>query len=211
MDWNEAFDANPMIAILRGLTPDRAEAVAGALVDAGFRIIEVPLNSPEPLQSIERIAASFGDAAIVGAGTVLTADAVSQVVAAGGRIIVAPNMDPDVGARAISEGAIWCPGVMTPTEAFHALRLNASLLKIFPAELVSPKAVAALRAVLPPSARLAAVGGVTPETMKDYATAGVDCFGLGSALFKPSYATDDIARRAAAFVAAFDALRRAAS
>lgn len=202
--WNDALQDNPLIAILRGLEPDRALDVADTLVDAGFRIIEVPLNSPSPLISIERIAAKHGKRVVVGAGTVLTPHDVSSVVDAGGQIIVAPNMNPAVGARAIELGAKWCPGVITPTEAFSALELGAAMLKLFPAELVPPKAVAAMRAVLPEQTVIAAVGGITPETMQMYRDAGTDSFGLGSALFKPSYDLTELAQRAKAFMDAFE-------
>lgn len=201
--WNDALRDNPLIAILRGLEPDHALEVADTLVDAGFRIIEVPLNSPNPLTSIERIVAKHGSRVVVGAGTVLTPQDVGAVVDAGGQIIVAPNMNPAVGARAVELGAKWCPGVITPTEAFSALEFGASMLKLFPAELVPPKAVAAMRAVLPKEAVIAAVGGITPETMQEYRDVGTDSFGLGSALFKPSYDLAELAQRAKAFVDAF--------
>lgn len=198
----EALAATPLIAILRGLDPDQAVAVAEGLVDAGFRVIEVPLNSPSPLRSIERIARSVGDRAIVGAGTVLTEADMLSVADAGGRIIVAPNMNPAVGAATVARGLAWCPGVMTPSEAFAALDLGAQVLKFFPADLIPPGAIAAMRAVLPRAALVAAVGGITPEGLAAYRTAGTDAFGLGSALFKPDYALDEIARRAKRFVAA---------
>ena len=206
--WDEALADNPLIAILRGLEADRAIDVADVLVDAGFRIIEVPLNSPEPLVSIRCIAEKYGDRVIVGAGTVLTAEDVTSVVDVGGEIIVSPNMDPRVGGRAVELGAKWCPGVMTPTEAFEALRLGASILKYFPAELVPPKAIAAMRAVLPKDALVAAVGGITPDTIKAYHDAGANSFGLGSALFKPGYGMNDLAKRATAFVEAIGQVAR---
>lgn len=202
--FDRALAANPLIAILRGLEPDRALDVAGVLVDAGFRIIEVPLNSPDPLRSIERIALKFGDNVIVGAGTVLTENDVSAVCNAGGQIIVAPNMNPKVGAQATSLDMKWCPGVLTPTEAFAALELGAAVLKIFPAELAPPKAISAMRAVLPKDALVAVVGGITPETMDEYRAAGADSFGLGSALFKPSYDMSELKVRSEAFVTAFE-------
>jgi 2-dehydro-3-deoxyphosphogalactonate aldolase len=202
--WKDALRDNPLIAILRGLEPDHAVEVADTLVDAGFRIIEVPLNSLNPLTSIERIAAKHGSHIVVGAGTVLTTQDVGAVVDAGGQIIVAPNMNPAVGACAVELGTNWCPGVITPTEAFSALELGASMLKLFPAELVPPKAVAAMRAVLPTETVIAAVGGITLETMQVYRDAGTDSFGLGSALFKPSYDLGEIAQRAKAFVDAFE-------
>jgi len=204
--WNEAIAENPLIAILRGLAPDNAIDVADALVDAGFRIIEVPLNSPDPLKSISRIAGKHGDRVVVGAGTVLTAAQVEQVISSGGRLIVSPNMRPAVGHRAADLGAVWCPGVLTPTEAFDALDHGAAVLKFFPAEMVPPKAIAAFRAVLPAEAVLAAVGGITPQMMESYFRAGANSFGLGSALYKPDYKIDDIAMRARTFVNAFQEL-----
>lgn len=202
--WTQAMRQNPLIAILRGLHPDRAPDVATVLVEAGFRIIEVPLNSPDPLVSIERIAHRFGDQIVIGAGTVLTPADVARVVDAGGQIIVAPNMNLDVGAQAIALGARWCPGVFTPTEAFAALDHGASVLKVFPAELAPPAAISALRAVLPRDAMVAAVGGITPETMGPYLDAGANSFGLGSALFKPDYDLAEVHRRARAFVQALE-------
>lgn len=202
MNLDGALKATPLIAILRGLDPERAVAVAEALVEAGFRVIEVPLNSPAPLKSIERIVRRVGDNALIGAGTVLTEADMASVVDAGGRIIVAPNMNPALGAAVTAKGLAWCPGVMTPTEAFAALDIGAQVLKFLPAEMIPPKAVAAMRAVLPHDALIAAEGGVTPEGMADYRKAGTDAFGLGSALFKPDYALEDIALRARRFVAA---------
>jgi len=201
--WTDALAVNPMIAILRGLQPDRSIDVADVLVEAGFRIIEVPLNSPDALSSIRQISKKYRGRVVVGAGTVLTPEQVTAVVDAGGQIIVAPNMDPEVGARAIELGAEWCPGVLTPTEAFAALRLGASILKIFPAELAPPAAIKAMRAVLPKSAIVAAVGGITPETMAPYFSAGSESFGLGSALFKPDYSLEGLSQRAKAFVQAY--------
>ncbi len=205
--WQAALAEMPLIAILRGVEPEQAIDTADVLVDCGFRIIEVPLNSPDPIKSIERIAARHGDRVIVGAGTVLTADDVASVVGAGGRIIVAPDMNPEVGRSTVAQGAVWCPGVVTPTEAFGALRLGASMLKLFPAESITPKSVAALRAVLPKETQLAAVGGIAPETMGCYYLAGVTGFGLGSALFKPTYERDDLKRRATAFVKTYTGLK----
>ena len=202
--WEKASAENPLIAILRGLEPDQALPVAEVLVDAGFRFIEVPLNSPEPLISINVIAKKFGDNVVTGAGTVLSADDVTNVVEAGGQLIVAPNMDSRVGARASELGVSWCPGVATPTEAFTALELGARMLKLFPAELIPPKGVKAMRAVLPAEACIAMVGGITPETMHDYLDAGANSFGLGSALFKSEYDIDELRLRAESFVSAFN-------
>lgn len=206
IDLTAALAENPLIAILRGLEPENARPVSDVLFDAGFRIIEVPLNSPDPLESITQIAAKHGAQAIVGAGTVLTVDQVAAVADAGGRIIVSPNMNPDVGRAAVARDLYWCPGVTTPSEAFAALDIGASVLKFFPAEMVPPAAIAAMRAVLPADAVVAAVGGITPETMASYHTAGADGYGLGSALFKPSYALDDIGRRARAFTSVLEEL-----
>lgn len=206
MDLTSALAANPLIAILRGLAPDKALPVSDVLFEAGFRMIEVPLNSPDPLDSIAQIAAKHGAQAIVGAGTVLTVDQVVAVADVGGRIIVSPNMNPDVGRAAVARGLYWCPGVMTPSEAFDALEIGASVLKFFPAEMVPPAAIAAMRAVLPAEAVVAAVGGITPDTMALYHAAGVNGYGLGSALFKPSYTLDDIGRRAFAFTRALEEL-----
>ncbi|WP_050606108.1 2-dehydro-3-deoxy-6-phosphogalactonate aldolase [Ruegeria sp. 6PALISEP08] len=206
IDLTAALAENPLIAILRGLAPENARPVSDVLFDAGFRIIEVPLNSPDPLESIAQIVAKHGAQAIVGAGTVLTTDQVGSVADAGGRIIVSPNMNPDVGRAAVARGLYWCPGVMTPSEAFTALDIGASVLKFFPAEMVPPAAIAAMRAVLPADAVVAAVGGITPDTMASYHAAGADGYGLGSALFKPSYTLDDIDRRARAFTSVLEEL-----
>jgi len=200
MDIRDALREMPLIAILRGLEPDRALDTADVLVEAGFRVIEVPLNSPSPLVSIERMASRFGDAVLIGAGTVLSEADVNSVARAGGTIIVSPNMNPLVGASSVSHCLAWCPGVMTPSEAFAALDTGAAVLKLFPAEMIPPMAVAAMRAVLPPDATVVAVGGIAPESMAKYRKAGTDAFGLGSALFKPAYALDDIAVRARRFV-----------
>lgn len=197
-----AISQNPLIAILRGLAAADAASVSDTLVDAGFRIIEVPLNSPDPLESIAAIAKRHGSQAIVGAGTVLTVDQVDTVADAGGQIIVSPNMNPNVGQAAIARGLYWCPGIVTPSEAFAALEIGASVLKVFPAEMVPPAAIVAMRAVLPKDAIIAAVGGITPETMPPYLAAGVNGFGLGSALFKPDYKIGEIDHRAKAFVEA---------
>ncbi|WP_109312806.1 2-dehydro-3-deoxy-6-phosphogalactonate aldolase [Ruegeria sp. AU67] len=202
IDLTAALAENPLIAILRGLEPENALPVAGELIEAAFRIVEVPLNSPDPLESIARIAKHYGAQAVLGAGTVLTAEQVDAVADAGGRIIVSPNMNPDVGRAAVARGLYWCPGVVTPSEAFAALDLGASVLKFFPAEMVPPTAIAAMRAILPQEAVIAAVGGITPETMAAYQAAGTNGFGLGSALYKPGRALDDIGARARAFTQA---------
>lgn len=202
IEFADAFAANPLIAILRGLSPENAEPVADILIEAGFRIIEVPLNSPQPLVSIEKISKRHGNHAIVGAGTVLTPKDVDAVAIAGGKIVISPNMNIEVGRTALDRDLYWCPGVMTPTEAFTALDLNATMLKFFPAEIISPSVIAAMRAVLPKKALVAVVGGISPQTMASYSAVGVDGFGLGSALFKPGYSFDEIDNRARAFMKA---------
>lgn len=206
IDLATAFAANPLIAILRGLDPETAQPVSDVLVEAGFRIIEVPLNSPDPLVSLRKIAERHGAQSLIGAGTVLTVAQVEAVAEAGGRIIVCPNMNPEVGRAAVARGLYWCPGVVTPSEAFAALDLGAAVLKFFPAEMIPPAAVSALRAVLPTDTVCAIVGGLTPDTLASYHAAGVGGFGLGSALFKPGYGLDDIGRRARAFVKAWEDL-----
>ncbi|MDQ0314496.1 2-dehydro-3-deoxy-6-phosphogalactonate aldolase [Amorphus orientalis] len=205
IDWDAAFAELPLVAILRGLEPDAAEATVGALVDAGFRIIEVPLNSPTPFRSIEIAARRFGGEAVIGAGTVLDPTDVSRVAQAGGRLIVAPNFDAAVGRAALADACIWCPGVFSPTEAFAALKAGAHGLKLFPGELIPPSGVKALRAVLPPETRVLVVGGVSTDAMGDYIAAGADGFGIGSALFKPGLWIDEIARRAIALKIAWNA------
>ncbi|HEY2112711.1 MAG TPA: 2-dehydro-3-deoxy-6-phosphogalactonate aldolase, partial [Dongiaceae bacterium] len=173
----------PLIAILRGIRPDEMPAAADALMAAGFRILEVPLNSPRPLESIRYLSGREG--LLSGAGTVLTTAEVDSVAAAGGRLVVSPNADAEVIAAAKRHGLTTLPGVATPTEAFAALKAGADGLKMFPAELLPPKALKAWRAALPAGALLLPVGGITPESLADYLAAGADGFGLGSALYKP--------------------------
>jgi 2-dehydro-3-deoxyphosphogalactonate aldolase len=196
----------PLIAILRGLEPERAAAVAYALVDAGISLIEVPLNSPDPLSSIEAIIAAVGDAALVGAGTVLDTGAVRSLAGIGARLVVAPNCNAAVIDAAVASGMIALPGVLTPTEMFAAIAAGAHGLKIFPAELVPPAAVKAVRAVLPPGLPLFMVGGISAANMAAYRAAGATGFGLGSSLFTPGKPLADIAAAAKAVVAAWDAL-----
>jgi 2-dehydro-3-deoxyphosphogalactonate aldolase len=198
----------PLVAILRGLRPDDAEAVGAALVEAGFQLIEVPLNSPEPFKSIEKLARRFGDTAVIGAGTVLETAAVGRLRDAGGELVVMPHADVKVIAEAKAQGLVCVPGIATPTEAFAALAAGADGLKIFPAEILPPKAVKAMLAVLPKGTRLFPVGGIEPATMAGYVAAGAAGFGLGSALFKPELAPAEIGARARAFVDAWVALRR---
>lgn len=196
------FAACPLVAILRGVTPDEAEAVGDALVEAGIRIIEVPLNSPDPLVSIERLAKHLGDDALIGAGTVVRTAQVAQVADAGGRIIVSPNVDVAVIAASVAAGLVSSPGYFTPSEGFAALQAGAHALKLFPAEAASPAVVKAQRAVLPRDVPLLVVGGITPAGMAAYRAAGADGFGLGSALYRPGQSAAEVAMQARGFVAA---------
>ena len=196
----------PLIAILRGLPRADAVAVGRALVGQGVTLIEVPLNSPQPLNSIAALAEALtgaGRAALVGAGTVLTRQQVREVHAAGGQLIVAPNFNPEVVAEALRLGLVCLPGVMTPSEAFAALAAGVDGLKLFPAEVITPAALKALRAVLPADALLFPVGGITPATMAAYRAAGASGFGLGSALYRPGLSAAEVEVNAAGFVKAW--------
>ena len=193
-----------LIAILRGVTPDDVEAIAGALVDAGIHMIEVPLNSPDPFESIRRLAQRFGEDALIGAGTVLRASEVERVAAMGGQLVVSPNCNPDVIAATKSQGMQSFPGVMTPTEAFAALDAGADGLKIFPASLIGPEGVMAMRAVLPSETQVYAVGGAGASTLANWRRAGADGFGIGSALYAPGMGADEVGARAHALVTAYD-------
>ncbi|MGZ5181248.1 MAG: 2-dehydro-3-deoxy-6-phosphogalactonate aldolase [Ramlibacter sp.] len=199
--FDAALAACPLVAILRGLTPAEAVTVGEVLVDAGFRILEVPLNSPDPLASISALAHAFPQA-WVGAGTVLQRGDVGSVQAAGGRLVVAPNFDAEVVQEARDLDLVALPGVATPTEAFAALEAGASGLKLFPAEMMGPPVVKALRAVLPREALLLPVGGITPASLAPYRAAGADGFGIGSALYQPGMALDQLRERALDFIAA---------
>ena len=194
----QALGQLPLIAILRGLTPAEAPAIGEALVTSGFAIIEVPLNSPEPLNSIATLTKLFPQT-LIGAGTVLNIQQVQDVHAAGGRLVVAPNFNPAVVAHALALNMVVLPGVATPTEAFAALDAGAHGLKIFPAEMISPATVKAMRAVLPKTAVLMPVGGITPDNMAMYLTAGASGFGLGSALYAPQRAAKQVQEMANQF------------
>ena len=207
--FETALRTLPLIAILRGIKPSEAEAVAVALHAAGFRFIEVPLNSPEPFDSIARMRRALPSDALVGAGTVLRADDVERVQAAGGELVVMPHTDPAVIRAAKAAGLVCVPGAMTPTEAFTALDAGADALKLFPAELISPRIVKAMRAVLPKAAPVFAVGGVTPDSMAEYSRAGATGFGLGSALYSPGASADLVGANARRFADAWRAIATA--
>jgi 2-dehydro-3-deoxyphosphogalactonate aldolase len=191
----------PLVAIIRGITPAEAEAIGEAIYEAGIRIIEVPLNSPQPLESIGILAKSLGNRALIGAGTVLTVEDVGRVRDEGGRIIVSPGTDPDVIAATAAAGMVSAPGFYTPSEAFQALKAGAHGLKLFPAEAASPAVVKAMRAVLPRQVPLLVVGGVRPDNMRAYLDAGANGFGLGSGLYKPGQSPAEVAEQARAYVA----------
>ncbi|NVZ99952.1 2-dehydro-3-deoxy-6-phosphogalactonate aldolase [Pseudomonas gingeri] len=203
----QALAKNGLIAILRGLRPEETEAIGKVLYDAGFRTLEVPLNSPQPYDSIRILRDSLPADCLVGAGTVLTPTQVEQVKAAGGQVIVMPHSDPVVLRAAKAAGLYLSPGVATPTEAFAALAEGADVLKMFPAEQMGPAVVKAWLAVLPAGTLLIPVGGITPDTMAVFLEAGVGGFGLGSGLFKPGMSADEVAVRAKAYVTAWNTLR----
>ena len=193
----------PIIAILRGVTPAEAPGIGAALLDAGIDRIEVPLNSPDPLESIAALARLAKEDALIGAGTVLTQAQVDAVAGAGGRLIVSPNCDARVIARSKALGLQSWPGVFTPTEAFAALAAGADGLKLFPGDLAGPAGLKAMRAVLPPGTQVFAVGGAGPDTFADWIAAGADGVGIGSALYQPGLAAAEVGARARAIVAAW--------
>ena len=204
-DFARAFAALPLVAILRGVNPAAVEGIADELVAAGFTLIEVPLNSPDPFASIERLARRCGDRALVGAGTVLNAADVGRVRDAGGTMVISPNTDVEVIAATAAAGMASLPGYFTPSEAFAALNAGATALKLFPAEAASPAVLKAQRAVLPKQVPVLAVGGVTPDTMGAWRQAGADGFGLGSALYKAGASAAEVRVAADGFVAAWRA------
>jgi 2-dehydro-3-deoxyphosphogalactonate aldolase len=205
-DFRRHLVACPLVAIIRGVTPGEVEGVGQALFDAGIRIIEVPLNSPEPLRSIERLARHLGGQALIGAGTVLDAAQPRDVANAGGRIIVSPSTDAAVIEATIRAGLVSVPGFFTPSEAFAAVKAGAHALKLFPAEAAPPAVVKAQKAVLPPNVPLLIVGGVTIDKLQPYLEAGANGFGLGSSVYRPGQSPGEVARRAGAFTKALRAV-----
>jgi 2-dehydro-3-deoxyphosphogalactonate aldolase len=199
-DLNARLAEAPLIAIIRGVTPDEVEEIGSALYEGGIRIIEVPLNSPDPLVSIARLARSLGEQALIGAGTVLEPEQVARVRDAGGRIVVSPNTHAPVIAATAQAGMISLPGYFTPSEAFDALRAGAHGLKLFPAEGASPAVLKGQKAVIPGHVPLLAVGGITPDNMKPWLEAGAQGFGLGSGLYRPGQTPEETAAKARAYV-----------
>ncbi|HEY9280798.1 MAG TPA: 2-dehydro-3-deoxy-6-phosphogalactonate aldolase [Eoetvoesiella sp.] len=198
MHLHSYLDKFPLIAILRGVKPEEVVDVAGQVLEAGFQILEVPLNSPRPLESIELLVKHFPDH-IIGGGTVMSPDDVKNIAAAGGRLIFMPHSDPAVVRQAKLSGMLCIPGVATPTEAFAALANGADALKLYPAEQITPVVVKAWRAVVPSNYRLLPVGGITPDNMEAYLRVGANGFGLGSALYKAGMKAADVGANARAF------------
>jgi 2-dehydro-3-deoxyphosphogalactonate aldolase len=195
------LDQCPLIGIIRGVKPDEAEAIGDALYEGGIRIVEVPLNSPDPFGSINRLAQKFGERMLVGAGTVLSPDEVGEVRVAGGRLIVSPNTNADVIAATAEAGMVSCPGYFTPSEAFVALVAGATALKLFPAEGASPAVLKAQLAVLPKGVPMMIVGGIKPDNMRPWLEAGATGFGLGGGLYRPGQSPDETLDKARAYVA----------
>jgi 2-dehydro-3-deoxyphosphogalactonate aldolase len=200
-DFSRYLGDCPLVAIIRGVTPDEVVAVGEAILAGGIRIIEVPLNSPHPFESINRLSQALGDRALVGAGTVLDTLSIARVKDAGGRLIVAPNTNAQVISAAVQAAMVAAPGYFTPSEAFVALDAGAQALKLFPAEGASPAVLKAQRAVLPKDVPILVVGGVQPDNMRPWLDAGANGFGLGSGLFAPGRSPDEVHERARAYVA----------
>ena len=196
----------PLIAILRGLKPEETEGVVGALIETGFTAIEIPLNSPDPFRSIETAVKMAPENCLIGAGTVLTTAQVEQLADVGGQLMVSPNVEPAVISLAAQKGMVTMPGVLTPTEALSAAAAGATGLKFFPASVLGPSGITAIRAILPPELEIAAVGGVSDANFGDYAKAGIRSFGLGSSLYKPGMSAAEVRERAVATIKAYDAV-----
>ena len=207
--WQDALKTLPLVAILRGLRPSEALDIGEVLVEAGFRIVEVPLNSPDPFDSIKLLAQSLSKRAIVGAGTVLNVPDVETLHAVGGQICISPNANPDVIRRAKALGLISFPAFFTPTEAFSAIDAGADAIKLFPAELAGTTGLKAMKAVLPKTIPVFPVGGVNPDNMKDFIEAGAAGFGIGSAVFKPGDTPEIVYKKARAFVEGWEAIHKA--
>ncbi|KTF68579.1 2-dehydro-3-deoxy-6-phosphogalactonate aldolase [Sphingomonas sp. HT-1] len=201
-EFDAAFARCPLIAILRGVTPDEVEDIGDELVAAGFTLIEVPMNSPDPLESVARLAKRFAGRAVIGAGTVLKVEQVQAVADAGGTMIISPNANLEVIRASAAADLVSLPGIATPSEAFAALDAGATALKLFPAEAASPTVLKAMRAVLPKDARVLPVGGIAPDNMGPWTAAGAAGFGLGSALYKVGLSAGQVGANARAFVAA---------
>lgn len=200
--FDAAFARCPLVAILRGVEPGAVEAIGEELVAAGFTLIEVPMNSPDPLDSVARLAKRLGGRAVIGAGTVLDVAQVAAMRDAGGQMVISPNADLDVIRASAAAGLASLPGIATPSEAFAALKAGASALKLFPAEGASPAVLKAMRAVLPKTVRVLPVGGISPDNMAPWRAAGAAGFGLGSALYKPGMTAAEVGQNARSFVAA---------
>jgi 2-dehydro-3-deoxyphosphogalactonate aldolase len=200
--FDAAFAACPLVAILRGVRPDEVVAIGEALVAAGFTLIEVPMNSPDPLDSVARLVDAFGDRALIGAGTVLTVEQMNAMCDAGGQMVISPNTNIDVIRASSAAGLVSLPGIATPSEALTALAAGATALKLFPAEAASPAVLKAMRAILPRDVRVLPVGGIVPEAMAAWREGGAAGFGLGSALYKPGMGAAEVGERARGFVAA---------
>lgn len=197
-----------LVAILRGIKPEESVAVAEVLVKAGFGTIEVPLNSPQPLRSIELLSEWYGEKVLIGAGTVLKPNEVDDVVRAGGSLIISPNVDPQVIERSVSHNLISMPGVLTPTEAHLALRCGASCLKFFPASVLGAGGISAIRAILPSGTLMGAVGGIGSQSLQEYRSVGVEIFGIGTSLYKPGDGLAIIKKKANIIVEAYDKLTK---
>lgn len=204
----ESLDALPLIAILRGLKPDEAVEIGEVLAAAGFRCLEVPLNSPEPLESIRRLRAVLDGRALVGAGTVLSVAAAREVAGAGGQLVISPNTDVAVIRETKTLGLLSLPGFFTPSEAFAALDAGADALKLFPAEIAGAKGLKAIRAVLPAATRVYPVGGVDPDSMTQWLDAGASGFGIGSAVFKPGQSAEQVGMQATRFISTWNSAAR---